>query len=565
MAELFTNLAESAITTAINNTTDPVTFNVLLGDGAKFPAAGLGSGNYFHAILDTGTAVEIVRCQRNGDAITADRAQEGTAKVTHSAGVRFAHAVTAAALQQIPAYIQANTTTTKGDFLSRTATGYVRTPIGANGTVPVANSALAEGWGWGSVGGATATQWQGADYTIFYDGTNYHARNNRTASEDVTPSNPSLHNVFNAAATNLGTGTSFTGEGGLIEFSTPAGHLMTTTAPLVMQNQLTVRGPGRGCVIRAVSGSWGGTLLIPTPMIDAYLKSRVKVEGLTLDCNGIAGTTGILFEKGTGSTGGNDAHSYFLFNEVRGFTISGIQIGRRNSAGATSTCWIAGNQVVDDVGSTAVGVGFYVGDAHYGWGNNIKVSSANGYPMYINADSVHVMGESHMVNNANCPHALITVVGGGHTRIQGIYFDNLRNFGAVDINTEGSGASNRTIITQNWCHLQSQTNYPGTASVFRLNAVNGGCSGVSITNNIGEADTETVRFTSILDITNGASNDIQNSLAMYGNSFQHVNSFITADNGPTSGAGSAAVGVGMNMIEDSNTGGGGNGSLIRLG
>ena len=74
-----------------------------------------------------------------------------------------------------------------------------------------------------------------------------------------------------------------------------------------------------------------------------------------------------------------------------------------------------------------------------------------------------------------------------------------------------------------------------------------------------------MRFTSIVDITNGGSNDIQNSLAMYGNSFQHVNSFITADNGPTSGAGSAAVGVGMNMIEDSNTGGGGNGSLIRLG
>jgi hypothetical protein len=568
MAELFSNLAESTVASITRSgnfaTTDPIYFNVATGEGAKFPAAAQGSTDYFHAVIDSGTSVEILRCQRNGDEIQADRAQEGTAKVNHSLGVKFAHVLTASAIQQIPAYVQSSTATTKGDLFARTATGIVRLPVGSQDTVltadPTGSSTQGLKWTIPTSGGGGGAAWQEPDYTIYYSGSQFFLRNEKTTS--ATAYTTSLHAPFNAAATALGTGTTFTGTGGLIVLSNPSGKVMPTTAPLVMQNQVTLRGVGRACVIQATGGGWGGTLLVPTAVIDAYLKSRVKVEGVSIDCAGIAGTTGIIFEKGTGSTGGNDAHSYFLFNEVRGFTISGIQIGRKNSAGATSTAWLFGNQVVDDVGSNAVGVGFYVGDAHYGWGNNIKMSSSNGYPMYIGANSVHVLNGGHMVNNANCPHALITVVGGNPCRIEGVYFDNLRNFGAVDVNTEGSGTSNRMTITNNWCHLTSTTNYPGTASVFRLNAVNGGLSGITIANNIGEADTETVRFTSIVDITNPASGArIQNTLAMYGNQFQHVNAFITANNGGTT----PAVGTNMNIIESSNTGGGSNGTVWSVG
>lgn len=573
MAELYSNLAESATTVAINNTTNPVTFTITTGDGAKFPAATLGSTDYFHAVVDSGTDIELLRCQRNGDSITADRAQEGTTIKAHVPGVKFAHVLTASSLQSIAAYVQGTSFQTKGDLLTRTASAIVRKGAGADGQVLVSRSTAGDGtglnWEPPSGGGGAAVP-QEPDYTIYKDTLgNYYARNERTATVDYT-STSSLHAVFNPAATALGTGTSLTGEGGLIVLSTPANHIMQTAGPLVMQNQLTLRGPGRGCIVQAITaGNWSsGTLNVPIPMIDAYLKSRVKVEGLTLDCSGFAGTTGLIFEKGTGATGGNDAHSYFLYNEVRGFTVSGIQIGRKSSSGATSTCWIHGCQVVDDAGSSAVGVGFYVGDAHYGWGNNIKMASSNGYPMYVNADSVHVMGESHMVNNSNTnTHALITVVGGGHTRIEGIYFDNLNNFPAVAVNPEGSGASNRTLITNNWCHLTSVNAYPSSPSVFTLNAVNGGCSGIVITGNTGEADTETVRFKSIVGITNPASGaKIQNSLAMYGNSFQHVNAFITANNGPTTGTGSAIPGsLNANMIEASNTGGGSNGTTIAVG
>jgi hypothetical protein len=133
MAEVYSNLAESTVLSvsgggSINNTTDPVTFNVQVGDGAKFPAAATGGPDFFTAVLDTGTSAEIVHCQRTGDQITATRAQEGTAKVAHSLGTRFAHVVTAGSLTQIPAYQQGSTLTTKGDLYVTRSTAVATAP-----------------------------------------------------------------------------------------------------------------------------------------------------------------------------------------------------------------------------------------------------------------------------------------------------------------------------------------------------------------------------------------------------------------------------------------------------
>lgn len=46
--------------------------------------------------------------------------------------------------------------TTKGDIHSRSATADVRVPIGANGTVPIADSAQSAGWSWGTVSGGSS-------------------------------------------------------------------------------------------------------------------------------------------------------------------------------------------------------------------------------------------------------------------------------------------------------------------------------------------------------------------------------------------------------------------------
>src|SRR5436190_2519325 len=105
MAELYSNLAESTFTGVagadMNATTNPVTFTITTGDGAKFPAAVVGSTDYFHAVIDSGIDIELLRCQRSGDSMTADRAQEGTTIKAHVRGVKFAHVLTASSLQSV--------------------------------------------------------------------------------------------------------------------------------------------------------------------------------------------------------------------------------------------------------------------------------------------------------------------------------------------------------------------------------------------------------------------------------------------------------------------------------
>lgn len=87
----FRNVADNAETRALfgqlNNLTDPVTFTVDAGDGAKFPA-----GDFWVTVWDDKASPNPNRAadrevllvtDRNGDDFTALRAQQGTAAAAH--------------------------------------------------------------------------------------------------------------------------------------------------------------------------------------------------------------------------------------------------------------------------------------------------------------------------------------------------------------------------------------------------------------------------------------------------------------------------------------------------
>jgi hypothetical protein len=541
MAELFSNLAESTTAGAINNTTDPVTFSVQPGDGSRFPAAAVGSTDYFHAVVDSGTIVEILRCQRNVDAITADRAQEGTLKVAHTAGVKFAHVLTASAIQQIPAYPQKSTLTTRGDLYVRNSTGLiVRKATGGNGTVLTADSTDPEGLKWATPsggGGGAGVAWQEADYTIYYDGTNYQARNERTTVIDYT-SNTSLHNVFNSAASALGN------SGGVIAFSSPTGRVMNTTAPLVPGFKTWVRGSHRGTRITATGSGWStGTLVTPKAVIDANGTNEVRIDSLTIDCGGRAGTTGILYKRGTGT-----GAAWVTYCKVLDPRISGFQIGVKNTTDFSSDCWLLGNYVYATDG-TAEGLpsnpgalcafAYFDGDNHFLGGNNAKINAASGYGIYLEAGGVHFIGENHLANNNNTnSNGLITVAKGGNNRFIGFYIDNIGNGPAIDLAPASTNAS-RTIIANNWIHNTLLVD--NATPCFRINATTNAVDGTVITGNTSEATTPTHPFSAMVQIV-GSTQSPKQTLTMLGNSFTDCTTFLTG------GSGTIGVGTNMNLI-----------------
>ena len=87
------NNARSVVSgTGLNNTTDPVTFNITTGHGSRFPTPGNG---FYATVWDAVTYsdpgddpnMEIVKCTgRSTDALTVARAQQGTAAVAHASG-----------------------------------------------------------------------------------------------------------------------------------------------------------------------------------------------------------------------------------------------------------------------------------------------------------------------------------------------------------------------------------------------------------------------------------------------------------------------------------------------
>ena len=84
MTLLFANNAGSQLAQGINNTDDPVVFNVL--DGSSFPSPGAGD-SFMITLQGSSGAIEIMECtDRTGNQLTAVRAREGTTALPFSVG-----------------------------------------------------------------------------------------------------------------------------------------------------------------------------------------------------------------------------------------------------------------------------------------------------------------------------------------------------------------------------------------------------------------------------------------------------------------------------------------------
>ena len=84
MTLLFANNAGSQLAQGINNTDDPVVFNVL--DGSSFPTPG-ANDSFMITLQGSSGAIEIMECtDRTGNQLTAVRAREGTTALPFSVG-----------------------------------------------------------------------------------------------------------------------------------------------------------------------------------------------------------------------------------------------------------------------------------------------------------------------------------------------------------------------------------------------------------------------------------------------------------------------------------------------
>jgi hypothetical protein len=96
------NNAYSTLAISINATV--TSLSVAVGQGARFPTASVGSGDYFYAtLIDTTNNIEIVKVtDRTTDTFTVVRGQDGTTARSYATGSRIELRVTAALLGDLP-------------------------------------------------------------------------------------------------------------------------------------------------------------------------------------------------------------------------------------------------------------------------------------------------------------------------------------------------------------------------------------------------------------------------------------------------------------------------------
>ena len=96
------NNAFSTLLTGINSSV--TTVNLAVGEGARFPAASVASGNYFYAtLLDTSNNLEVIKVtDRTNDTLTVVRGQDGSTARSFALDDRIELRVTAALLGDLP-------------------------------------------------------------------------------------------------------------------------------------------------------------------------------------------------------------------------------------------------------------------------------------------------------------------------------------------------------------------------------------------------------------------------------------------------------------------------------
>jgi hypothetical protein len=96
------NNAYSTLLVGINSTATSI--SLAIGEGARFPAASVASGNYFYVtLLDISNNIEIVKVtNRTTDTLTVVRGQDGTTAQAFALGDRVELRVTAALLGDLP-------------------------------------------------------------------------------------------------------------------------------------------------------------------------------------------------------------------------------------------------------------------------------------------------------------------------------------------------------------------------------------------------------------------------------------------------------------------------------
>lgn len=112
MAEQYNNLANSLLAGSIDGSTNPITFQVSSGDGAKFPAT--ANGPFRVTVCDTnGLNAEVMMCTTlSTDTMTCNRGAGCTNEtptptlVAHAAGSIVSHDITSGAIKSIRSEIE---------------------------------------------------------------------------------------------------------------------------------------------------------------------------------------------------------------------------------------------------------------------------------------------------------------------------------------------------------------------------------------------------------------------------------------------------------------------------
>lgn len=162
--EIKNNAFSTVVSGELNNTTDPVTFDIATGDGAKFPTVTNGfwatvwDAQYNDPGQDPDMEILLVTA-RTGDEFVASRGQLGTSAVAHAGEPKIALLFVDQQMKDVQDAINdLDVATTKGDLLVFNGTDYVRVGVGSNDQVLTADSAEASGVKWAAAsGGGSST------------------------------------------------------------------------------------------------------------------------------------------------------------------------------------------------------------------------------------------------------------------------------------------------------------------------------------------------------------------------------------------------------------------------